>query len=537
MKMRWVFLIAAAAVALAGCQGGSGSKSAGGGDAKGSGKAGVFRMPIVTNPTSLDPHIVQDGDTIDLLQQVYEPLVTWNEKNEVVPAVAETWKIDEAGTTYTFTIKSGIKFSSGREVTAEDVKWSIERVTNPALKSATAPTYMNEIVGVPEKLAGTAQEVSGVKVVDERTVSVQIDKPRPYFLSKMTFLCFAVVDKDKVPAAEEIKSAAQMVGTGPYTMENYIPEQVAVLAANPNYHGGAPKLQKIERRVMKDASTRLNAYKNGDIDLVMLERQDIPALQKDAALKDHLQFFDRPAIWYVAMNPLVYKEFADRRVRRAFAMAIDRNFIVEQTLGGVNKVANGIVPPGVFGHQESMQALPFNVAEAKKLLAEAGYPDGKGLPEFTMTFREQRPDIQAVAEAVASQLKENLGVNVKLQTMEWRAYLEKHTAKEQGFFHMRWAADYLDAENFLSTLLATYGPENKVGYSNPAYDALCREADTTLDPNKRLELYAQAEKMVIEDAPFIPIYFQRDAELIHPRVKGMRSSLFGHLPHTTLTVD
>jgi ABC-type oligopeptide transport system substrate-binding subunit len=121
--------------------------------------------------------------------------------------------------------------------------------------------------------------------------------------------------------------------------------------------------------------------------------------------------------------------------------------------------------------------------------------------------------------------------------MEWRAYLEKHNKKEMPFFHMRWGADYLDAENFLSTLLASYGPENKVNYVNPEYDALCAKADTTADPAERLKLYAQAQDIVLQDAPFIPIYFQRDAELISPRVKGLRESLFGHLPHTTVSME
>jgi ABC-type oligopeptide transport system substrate-binding subunit len=260
-------------------------------------------------------------------------------------------------------------------------------------------------------------------------------------------------------------------------------------------------------------------------------------VQADSALKSDLKFFARPAIWYIGQNPLVYAPFRDVRVRQAFAKAIDRTKICRDYLGGVNEEATGILPPAVLGHRKNAKLHAYNPEEARKLLAEAGFPGGKGLPKFTLTFREQRPDIQIVAEAAATMLKTNLGVEVELRTMEWRAYLDKHNKKEQGFYHMRWGADYLDPENFLSTLLATYGPENKVGYSNPVYDKMCSDADVMMDNEPRMALYAQAEDLVLSDAPFIPIYFQRDAELIRSTVKGLRESAFGHLPHVTVTVE
>ncbi|MBV6490759.1 MAG: peptide ABC transporter substrate-binding protein [Fimbriimonadaceae bacterium] len=498
------------------------------------GKENTFRYPIVTNPTSLDPGVVQDGDTLDMMQQVYEGLVTWGTDNRVHPLLAESWDIEDGGRTYVFKLKQGVKFHSGREVTADDFKWTIERTCDPALGSPTAETYLQEIVGVMDKLRGKTHEIPGVQVRDKYTLAITIDKPRPYFLGKLTYLAMAVVDKDKAPAKEEIRSVEQMVGTGPFRAVQYVPDQIVVLEANKDYHGGVPLIERIERPVLKDPATRLNKYRGGELDLVMLERQDVEGLKKDPELSSHLKYFDRPAIWYIAMNHLVYPQFKDRRVRRAFAMAIDRKTIVDSYLGGINQEANTVVPPGVLGYRPEAKALPYDPDQARKLLAEAGYPNGRGFPELEMNFREARPDIRLVAEAAASQLQKNLGITVKLRTMEWRAYLEKHERSELGFFHMRWAADYLDPENFLSFLLAGYGPQNKVGYQNPEYDALCAQADTEMDTDKRMRLYAQAEEIVVNDAPFIPIYFQRDVELIHPRVSGLRESLFGHLPHTTV---
>lgn len=497
-----------------------------------SGKENFFRYPLTAAPTTLDPHLVQDGPTIDLLQQVYEGLVGWGEDNRVAPILAESWEILDGGRRYRFKIRSGIRFTSGREVTAEDFKWSLNRALNPKLSSPVAMSYLSDIVGARDVVEGRAQSARGIEVVDEKTLDIVIDKPRPYFLGKLTYPTAYVVDRDRVSADAEITKIEDMVGTGPFLPESYVDRQLFVLVSNKNYHGGEPGIERIERPIILDPATVLNKYKGGELDIAPLQRQDIAAVQADPNLRSHLRFFDRAALWYVGLNGLVYEPFKDRRVRRAFAMAIDKDEIVRERLGGINPVANSILPPGVLGFRSDAQAIAFDVEEAKKLLAEAGYPDGAGLPEFELVFREKQADIQLVAEAVAAQLQTNLGVRVRLRTMEWGAYLQKHDRKELGFFHMRWAADYLDPENFLSLLLASYGNQNLVGYSNPEFDALCAAADVELDQDKRLALYAKAEDLVLQDAPFIPIYFQRDAELVNPRVQGLRESLFGHLPHT-----
>lgn len=500
----------------------------------GSATVQTFRYPIVTSPTTLDPHKVEDGDTIDALQQTFEGLVAWGEDSRVKPMLAE-WKEEDGGKSYLFTLKPGVKFHNGRAVTADDVKWSLERATNPKLASTVAATYLSDIVGVKEKLAGKATELKGVEVVSPTEVRITIDQPRPYFLGKMTYLVTAVLPKESVPADAEITKVEQMVGTGPFRTTRYEPDQLLVQEAFADYHGGKPQVDQINRPVIKDAATRLNKYKAGDLDLIMLERQDIAGLQKDSQYSSHLKFFDRPSVWYVGMAPNAYPPFRDRRVRRAFAMAIDKETIVKEILGGVNKVATGILPPGVDGAREQAQTIAFDPEAARKLLAEAGYPGGKGLPPLEFNFRERR-DVQLVADAVAAQLKENLGVTTNQRMMEWGAYLEKRNRGQLQLFHMRWAADYLDPENFLSLMLTTNGPENRMGYSNPEFDRLCREADTMPNGPERMAKYAQAEDLVLQDAPWVPIYFQRDAELIQPHVQGLRESAFGHLPHVTVRI-
>jgi len=499
--------------------------------------AKVFKYPLVTSPTTLDPGKVQDGDTIDAVQQVFEGLVGWSPDNKPEGRLAEKWEIQDGGKTYLFTLRPGIKFTSGREVKAKDFKDCFERACDPAFASPTAPTYLSDIVGVKERLAGKAKEVTGYQAVGENQVKITLDKPRPYFLGKLTYLVAAVYDLSKIPdPMKEMAKTTEMVGTGPFIFDQFVPEQLLTFKANKDYYLGAPKIEGIERPIVKDAATRLNLYKSGDVDLVMLERQDIEGIKKDPKLKDDLKLFPRPSMWYLGMNLGVYPELKKVGVRQAIAQAIDIDDIIENVLGGANEKATGIVPPGVFGHRTDAKVWKYNPEAARKALADAGYPNGKGFPTLELSFREARPDIQLVAQKIATDLKKNLNITANLRTMEWRAYLEKHNKKEMPFFHMRWGADYLDAENFLSTLLAGYGPENKVNYENPEYDALCAKADSTLDEAERLKLYAQAEDIVLRDAPFVPIYFQRDAELIRSSVKGLRESVFGHLPHTTVEI-
>lgn len=501
-------------------------------------KTGIFRYPIINKATTMDPGKVQDGDTIDVIQQVYEGLVGWNEKSEVSPRLAEKWELTDGGRTYVFHLRKDAKFTSGRPVTAEDFKRCVERNCDPKLHSQTVSTYLTDIVGVRDMIDRKAQAISGIKVIDPNTLSITIDKPRPYFLGKLTYPCAFVFDLERLKdASKEITAIDEMVGTGPFKFKDVQIEQQVTMVANDGYWDGKPALREIQRPYMPDPSTRLNAYKNGTLDLVQLERADIAPLQKDAQFKGDVKLFDRAAMHYVGFNVRTgYKPLQDARVRQALAMAIDKDAIVNDTLGGVNRRADSIVPPGCFGFRENVKKVPYDVTQAKKLLAQAGYPDGKGFPKMEMSYRNNRPDIRLVAEAVGAQWAKNLGIKTTFRALEWATYLDIHNKGELPLFHMRWGADYPDAENFLSTLLASYGNENKIGYVNPTYDALCRQADTSGDPEVRKRLYAQAEDLVLWDAPFIPIYFQRDAELVRPSVKGLRDSIFGHLPHAKVTV-
>jgi oligopeptide transport system substrate-binding protein len=530
--MKWAAIVAglAALSLLAGCgKGGFSAKES-------EGKGNVFRYPI-PELTKLDPAVVQDGDTIDVLQQVYEGLTKWGEDNSVQPNIAEKWDISPDGRVYTFHLKHGIKFHNGRELTADDFKYSIERAANPSLKSPVVLTYLGDIVGVADKVNRKATEVSGVKVVDPYTLEITIDKARPYFLSRLTYPCSFAVAKEATQPDQEITDVKGMVGTGPFIADRFAPDQIIVLKANKNYHDGAPLIDSIERPIVKDALTRLNMFKNGQVDLTRVERQDIEGIKDDPKIKDSLHLFDRPSMYYMGMN-VQLAPFTNKKVRQAFAMAVDRDKLCQDVLGGINKPAKAIVPPGMPGYRDDAPAFPYNPEKARQLLAEAGYPGGKGFPKVVMYHRDGQPDVKIMAEALVTELRQNLGIDATTQQVPWTTYLDQHNNNKHALFHMRWGADYFDPENFLSTLLASYGNENHVGYHNPEYDKLCSTADTMVgNPDQRIKMYQQAEDIALDDAVFVPLYYEKAAELISPRVHGIRDMALGHLPHITVKLE
>ena len=556
--MRFLMLLTplALALVLTGCttgRQGSDAGSTSGGATDGQSKTGakgtgnVLRYALTTDPTTLDPAKVEDGTTIDLLQNVFEGLVKWDEQNNIAPSLAEKWDLSPDGTTYTFHLRTGVKFQkNGREVTAEDFIYSFDRACDPKTASPVASTYLGDIKGVTERAQGKATEISGLKVVDPHTLQITLISFKPYWLGNMTYPCAFVVCKEEIAKTNGEVNENSAVGTGPFQLRNYAKGTQVTLDANSSYYAGKPKLDGIERPIIADGGTRLSSYEAGDLDIVDVSPRDLDHINMDAGLKADLKTFPRASTWYVALNQdATDSPFKKKEVRQAFAMAIDRDAIVKVALKGQADLATGIVSPHLGDYVSTCKLLPFDPTQAKKLLAQAGYPDGKGFPKLPFTFRNDMPQVQATSEVVAQQLKDNLGIEVQLQPMSWSDFLKERTAKSMPLSHLRWGADYADPQNFLSLLLHTSKkvngkedhPENGVGYSNPQFDALCDQADAEHDHAKRMTMYQQAEQIAVSDAPWVPLYFQRDLELIKPRVKNIRDSLFGHLPYTTTTVQ
>nr|WP_309684914.1 peptide ABC transporter substrate-binding protein [Armatimonas sp.] len=529
-------------LALVGCPSGN----SGGGTASGGGTGsvpGVLRYPIATEPSTLDPHRAQDGPTIDLLQNAHMGLVGWNDKTEVTPLAAkELPKVSADGKVYTFTLRAGLKFHNGREVTADDVKYSLTRALDPKLASPVAVTYLDDIQGAKELAAGKATELTGVKVIDKSTIEITLVGSRPYFLGKFTYPTAYILAKEEIEKGPTLPSGAKTIGSenaaavgcGAFKLTNYTPQKSVTLEANKDWVLGAPKLTKIERPIILDTKTARLQYDSGLVDIIALEKGDYEKDKTDPKYAGQVQTFNRASTYYVGMNQKAYAPFKNAKVRQAFACATNKAEIKKGVLLDVNTAAECIVPEGMPGYDANFKGYAYDEAKAKALLAEAGFPDGKGLPPLTLCFRQQQPDIVKTAQVLKEQWSK-IGIPVELREMEYASLINAMDRDEVVYFH-RWGADYPDPQNYLSLLLTTTGAENHVGYSNPAYDALCAQADVEVDSKKRMELYAKAQRMVVDDAAWIPVYYQRDMELIKTHVTGLKDGLLGHLPLVTVEV-
>ena len=493
----------------------------------------VLTYPLEAKVTTLDPGKVQDVDMGDVLGNVFEGLVAYDAENKIAPRLAERWDVQDGGKTFVFHLRPA-KFSDGASLGAADFKRTWERNLSKELASPVAGDYLGDIVGAKDIADGRSKTLSGVTVVDGATLRVTLDKPRPYFLGNLTYSCAFVVSAKAGP--KEMRTVDEAVGTGPFRLAKVAEDAQVDLVANAGYWGGKPRLARIVRPVVIDAATRLSGYRNGGYDLISLARGDVASVQSDPKLKAELRYEPRPAVFYFLMNQHEYAPFRDVRVRRAFAMSLDRDEMVDSLLAGETP-AHGLVAPGVPGYREDYKGLPYDVKAAQALLSQAGYPGGKGLPTVELAYRSGRPDARLASEAAATIWRKDLGAPVTPRALEWGALLKQRNDDRLQMGLMSWYADYLDPQNFLSLLMTTGSKLNHDGYSDKEFDRLCAEADVNLDPVRRMGLYQQAERIAVESAARIPLYFERAPLLVSPRLKGLRTNLFGLLPHTTTDVQ
>ena len=526
-----VFLIAAGVMLVSGCghKHGAATHSAG----------NIFRYPIKTSPTTFDPAMVQDGDTIDLLQQVFEGLVQWSPDNKVVPCPCDQVG-DEQKRSYLHLPPAPRRQVPGRR-SGDGVRCSVFHAARPQPKTwlAGRAQLSGDIAGAKDVISGKAAALKGVKIVDPMTVAITITQPKAYWIYTLTYPTAYVVSKAEARADAPLTDAdlAKGAGTGPFQVTDYVRDSKVTLAANPAYWDGAPKIAGIERPVVIDAGTRHDMYVRGDIDMLQfVSPGDLDNDAKDPVLKDQVKLFPRASTYYIGLNQKAFPAFRDVRVRQALAYATDKNKIVQVVFAGKRDVAEDILAKGIPGFDPNFKGLPYDPEKAKSLLAASGHPTGQGLPPIPIYYRQSQPELQKTVSLIRQMWGDTLGLKVEDHVTEWGAMLDREDKNALECYHIRWAADYLDPQDYYSVLLRTGGPENHVVYSNPKFDALCDAADVSQNPAKRSGLYRQAARIVADEVPVIPLYYQQDVELIKPYVSGIDDGLMGHLPYKHLTL-
>ncbi len=540
---------------------------------------GIYRVNETDELKTLDPVGLNDASSHHVVHQIAELLVDFDNDLNLVPELAERWELSEDKLTYTYHLRKGVMFhdspcfpdGKGRELKAADVKFCFDRVLDARAASKGADFFRDKVVGGQEYFDATSRGeqpeggVPGYKVVDDYTFQIRLKSPFSAFKYYPALGMGYVYPKEAVEHFGK-DFFRNLVGTGPFVLKDWLQNQELVMMRNPNYWrkdeqgNRLPYLDGVRVSFLKEQTTALTEFTNGNLEEnYRIPSQFIPSVFEDQApgaahewkLKPEYEKFALhkvPAIATQFYGMLTTSEvFADKRVRQAFNYAIDRDRIIAFVLKGqaAGPAVHGLVPPSTPGYpSESVKGYTFDVAKAKALLAEAGYPDGKGFPEITLQLNSGGGRNEEVAEAVQSELNKNLGISVRLKTVQWAQHTEMIDKGEASFYRLAWIADYPDPENFLNLLwgknaapAGTISPLNSTRYNNPAFDAIFEQALVTTDDAERLRLYAQAEQIAVEDAPMLWIYHDLDFRLVQPWVKNYFSNPMDRRDFTAVWFD
>ena len=482
-----------------------------------------LRLRIAGDPSTLDPQLALYAEDISVVKQLFRGLFTYDQDLNVIPAVAlavpskENGGISEDGLTYTINLRPDATWSDGASVTAEDFVYAFQRLFDP---EAGAQGYYfdfyTSIAGAAEFAydeGGSADEI-GVTAIDSDTLRITLAEPKPTLPALLALWPAVPLREDVIDQyGDDWTQPGNLIGNGPFVLADYVPEDEIVLRANPSYWGNdKPTLQTLVYRIIPDDSAALIAYENREIDMTSIPAPDASRFEGD---DEQLRFaqLETYAIQYNTKEA----PFDDPLVRQAISRAIDRGAYVRVVRGGVGTPALGWLPPGMPGADASVgQDLGYDPDAARELLDEAGYADGDGFPTFTFTIVDDETN-RTTAEFLQEQLRINLGINMRIETVEEGAYYDRY---QEGDFQVTWSswfADYADPENWLPQQFGTDGALNVLGYSNPAVDELFASAATELDQQARLALYDQAHHMIIEDDQAVTPVFYPDTNYLVKR--------------------
>jgi oligopeptide transport system substrate-binding protein len=466
-----------------------------------------------TNPREFDPATTHgSGDKL-----VYSGLVSFDPDLNLVPEIAESWDISADGTVYTFHLRTNAKFHDGRAVTAQDFIYSWERTANPVTGSDTVLTYLGDIVGVKDMRDGKATSVSGLKVIDDQTLQVTIDAPKPYFLLKLTYPTAFVLDKKNVESGSEWYRTPN--GTGPYKLTRWDSFSMMIYQANPDFYLGEPAIKTIVVQLYSGVGIRL--YESGEIDITGVSTSDVPrVLDPNDPLHADMHSAVDLCTSYITFD-VTQPPFDDPKVRQAFTMAFDRQKYLDVVYNGIGLPAAGLYPPALPGFNPDLVGLPYDPAQARQLLAESKYGSAAGLPPIIFTEAGIGNDAGPSAAAMAQMWEQNLGVTITIENLDPNNYSDLLYSGQHGqLFDYGWCADYPDPENFADALFNTGAQQNLGHYSNPALDAILNQARTEQDVTKRIQLYQQAEQMIVQDAPALFTVHSISYVLVKPYIKG-----------------
>lgn len=488
----------------------------------------TIRLPL-TEPPTLDPGLATDNVSVEVVKQIFEPLVDFDDNNNVYPVEAESWDISPDGLTYTFYLRPGLRWSDGNPVTAYDYEFAWKRNIDPK----TASDYANTLFPVKNAEKINKGEMSpddlGVRALDERTLEVQLEAPASYFLRLASTWTLMPQPRWAVEAyGDKWIEAGNIVTNGKFRLDSWDHDRQLVLVRNEDYWGPKPSLERVIYVIYPDAAAEqvLAAYEAGELDSTGkfgIAPAHVDRVLADPVLSQEVQVFPQSRTFFITVNHR-RPHLRDPRVRMALGKVIERDKLIRDVLKIVAEPAYSLQPPGILGQEPGLWPRE-SVEEARALMAAAGYPNGQGFPTITFAYNSA-VGWQLLGAYLQQRFKETLGINLKLEAMEWKVFLKwKYTPDwtERGdIYRGGWGSDYEDPNNWYNVLWDS--KEDPIqfngGWDNPTYNSLVRRGQSELDPEAREIIYRQAEAILATEYPHIPLYHSSVRSLVKPYVQG-----------------
>jgi oligopeptide transport system substrate-binding protein len=529
-----VFILLTACLALAGC-----GRKDGGRVAQGN-RDQILYQGNASEPQDLDPQIITGVSESHIMQALFEGLVSQDPKDlHPIPGVAERWDISPDGRTYTFHLRKDAKWSNGEPVTSEDFVRSYERILSPKLAAQYAEMFYvhAEVVNAREFYEGKITDFKqvGFQEPDPQTLIVNLKHACGHFLAILnhqswypvhipTVLKFGKLDQKSTPWTRP----GNLVGNGPFRLKSWEVQQKVVVEKSPTYWDAANvRLKEIHYLPIENLDTEEHDFRSGQLHVTY----DLPQGKIDTYRKQNPQFLRIDpylGIYFYRLN-VTHPALKDKRVRRALAMSIDRAAIVKNISRGGQQPASNFTPPDPAGGYVSRASIPYDVEGARKLLVEAGFPEGKGLAPIELLINTSQ-NHQQIAEAIQQMWRVNLGIETRIVNQEWKVYLDTQIKLDYCVSRSGWIGDYNDPFTFLGIMTAD-GGNNNTGFKNADYDRLIGQAAATVNPAERMEFFQQAEAILLDEAPVAPIYFYTRIYLKQPSVKGWYPNILDvHMP-------
>ena len=490
----------------------------------------VLRVPLLSPVPGLDPGIAEDNISIEITEQLFLGLTDFDdETSEVVPELATSWEVSADGLKYTFHLRK-TNWSDGKPVTAHDLVWAARRNINPA----NAAPYAYMIYGVKNgeainkgKIKDTAQ--LGVRALDDYTVEITLENPAAYFPAVAGMWMLRPLPRHAIEQhGDKWTEAGNMISNGPYQLVSWAKGDKLVLKKSASYfEAGKVAIQEIHYLIVTESTTGLALYENGDLDLMgarnylPIPSPDLPRIKADSILSREFTVGPALCTYYYGFNNS-RPPMDNKLVRKAFSASINRQLLIDKVVRGEQTPATTFTRPPIFGSVDPKEGvgIGYNPEQARKWLAEAGYPNGNNFPEVVLMHNTSENHAK-IAQAIQQMWRRTLNVNIRLENQEWKVYL-KTTKENSGphIFRLGWCADYPDANNWLLEVFHPTKATNRLKWDNAEFASVTERAQLSGDPKERLALYRRAEVILNEEqAAIAPIYFYTSPTLTKPYLK------------------